>query len=284
MKKQLIYITSAVLLFVSIDGATASKKDKTDVNSQAARNFVPTPESLHVQDSIIASLAFQFEPNTLRGQVNGTYAPYEYKQSPSFPLWIMMNMGGALVVDTSNFVVNECTRHQEAWLVNMTCNDSVNGKFDLQFVIEPSNKTMLKVTDSNGNKQLYDGQLYPFDREIAFKNEKAVAKAINTQSILDQAVANMNFQVRYADGKRILKTPRLVQREYGIVSVCEKVNDTWFVRIEYPDGRNNRQKTAIEDFSINSFTGETFRRASLYDKLPTTWRHYKDTAGYADKN
>lgn len=287
----------AVICFLSTGRARAKKRlSQAQQTEQQATLRGQTVEEM--VDSLVRVLDFQFIPGTLDGQVNGVYAIYKFRNTPDFPLWLMMNMGGPLAVNKRLFTLKEadCKVKDGArvWLLNMSCADSVNGKFDLQFVIEATTgKTVLEViqtekgvgpppeveTNRNQNSFMFQGYIYPEYFRYVYKNEKQKERARQTEEEIDYLVPRLDFN---AGGITI--NPTLLERWFASLVYLEKHNDTWYIRFEFPSSRNRFQKITVLDFSINARTGETFSRRGLYDYLFKNWTHYRGRSGFTTSN
>lgn len=248
-------------------------------------------------DSLVRGRDFQFIPGTLHGQVDGTHAIYKYTPAPDFPLWLMINMGGPLTVNKRLFALNRVEEKVKdgvrVWLLNIGCADSVNGKFDLQFVIEAATgKAMLEVkqtekgigvrseeTNRNQDSFLFQGYIFPEYFLYAYKNEKQRERAERTERQIDDRVPRLDFR---AGGQTI--NPALLEREFARLVYLDKHNDTWYVRIEFPATRNRHQKTSVLDFAICAHTAETYVRRGLYDSLYKNWMHYRGSSGFTTSN
>ena len=249
-------------------------------------------------DSLVKAVDFQFIPGTLDGQVNGVYAIYKFRNAPGFPLWLMMNMGGPLTVNERLFTVNRTESKIKdgvrVWLLNLGCADSVNGKFELQFIIEAATgKTMLEVTRTeegnapppgeespkNQNTFLFQGYVFPEYFIYTYKNKRQEENARKTEQLLDFLVPRLDFR---AGGRTI--NPTLLERQFARLVYLDKHNDTWYVRIEFPETRNRFQKTSVLDFAINARDGETYIRAGLYDYLFKNWTHYRGRSVFTTSN
>lgn len=287
----------AVLCFFSTEAARAEKRlsQAQQAEQQAALRGQTVEQMV---DSLVHAVDFQFIPGTLDGQVNGVYAIYKFLPAPDFPLWLMMNMGGPLTVNKRLFTVNEVENKVKdgvrVWLLNVSCVDSVNGKFDLQFVIEAATgKTVLEVTQTekgavpapaeqtnrNQDSFMFQGYIFPEYFIYTYKNDRKKKRAEETEQMLDFLVPRLDFN---AGGWTI--NPTLLERQFASLVYLDKHNDTWFVRIQFPDTRNRYQKTSVLDFAIHARTGETYIRRGLYDYLPKNWMHYRGRAVYTNSN
>lgn len=286
----------AVICFLSTDTVRAEKRlSQAQQAEQQATLRGQTVEKM--VDSLVRVLDFQFIPGTQDGQVDGKYSIYKFRNTAGFPLWLMMNMGGPLAVNKRLFTVNEIENKVKdgarVWLLNMSCADSVNGKFDLQFVIEAATgKTVLEVTQTEKGKVpfkeethknqvsfMFQGYIFPEYFHYTYKNERQKERARQTEEEIDYLVPMLDFSV----GGRTVN-PTLLEREFARLVYLEKHNDTWFVRIEFPDTRNRYQKTSVLDFAINARTGETYTRRALYDYLYKNWMQYRGVSHFTTSN
>lgn len=249
-------------------------------------------------DSLVREMDFQFIPATLNGQVDGKYAIYKYQNTPGFPMWLMMNMGGPLTVNREHFSVNRCeTKTEEgveAWVVGMSCGDTVNGAFELTFVIEANTgKTVMTVnqlapglvapsveeTNKNQTSFMFQGYIFPEYLMTEYKNARQKRNAEESQALVDRIVPQLNFRAG-----RWTINPTLLERQFARLVYLEKHNDTWYIRIEFPDTRNRYQKTSVLDFAIHASTAETFIRTGLYDYLYKNWMNYPERAVFTSSN
>lgn len=238
-------------------------------------------------DSLVRVLDFQFIPGNVDGQLDGKYAIYKFRNTPGFPLWLMINMGGPLTVNKRIFTVNRIENKVKddvrVWLVNLSCADSVNGKFDLQFVIEAATgKTVLEVTQTekgvvpppesetnrNQGSFMFQGYIFPEYLIYTYQNDKQKERARQTEEQLDLLVPRLDFSV---GGMTV--NPTLLERRFATLVYLDKHNDMWYIRFEFPAERNRNLKISVEDFAINARTGETFIRAGSYDYLEKNWMH-----------
>lgn len=261
-----------------------------------ARLRQTTPRQL--VDSLVRGMDFQFIPATLNGQVDGKYAIYKYQNTPGFPMWLMMNMGGPLTVNRRLFSVTRCETKTvegvEAWVLGMTCGDTVNGAFELTFVIEANTgKTVMTVnqlapglaapteeeTNRNQTSFMFQGYIFPEYLMTEYKNARQKRNAEESQALMDRIVPKLDFRA----GTWTIN-PTLLERQFARLVYLEKHNDTWYIRIEFPDTRNRYQKTSVLDFAIHASTAETFIRTGLYDYLYKNWMNYPEKAVFTSSN
>lgn len=293
MKTALYRLTGPLVLFAAVCFLSTNVAQAKRYPSQAQQ--VSEQASLRGEavgdmvERLVEDFDFQFIPATLNGQVDGNYAIYKYRNTPGFPLWLMINMGGPLLVDQESFTVNSKEEKVKdgvkVWLVNAGCADSVNGTFDLQFVIEAATgKTAVNVTQTargtappakeesprNRDSFLFQGYIYPAELIRTYKNAKEEQRALDSEQLLDLLVPSLNFRV----GNQTFN-PTLLERQFASLVCMEKRNDVWFVRFEFPASRNKYLKTSVLDLAINAQNGETYQRRGLYDYLFKNWMNYK---------
>lgn len=284
-------IFSVAVCFLTTNAAYAKRfpSQPQEVSEQAALRG----ESVeNMVNSLVEAFDFQFLPARLHGQVNGNYSIYKYQNTPDFPLWLMINMGGPLFVDKDSFVVNQKEEKIKdgvrVWLVNASCADSVNGKFDLQFVIEAATgKTAVNVTQTargsappakeesprNKDSFLFQGYIYPTELIRTYKNAKEQQREMDNERLLDRIVPQFNFRI---GGMTV--TPKLLENQFARLVYLEKYNDIWYLRFEFPPDRYGRHKTPVWDVAINARTGESHSRWGTYDYLYKNWQYYRETA------
>lgn len=286
-----------VLLWGAVQPLQAAKhiSQEEQVELQAKLRQM-TPRQL--VDSLVRGMDFQFIPATLNGQVDGKYAIYKYQNTPGFPMWLMINLGGPLTVNRQLFSVNRCETKtedgEEAWILGMTCGDTVNGAFELTFVIAANTgKTVMTVnqiapgrvtppveeTNKNQTSFMFQGYIFPEYLMTQYKNERQKRNAEESQALVDRIVPKLDFRA----GTRTIN-PTLLERQFARLVYLEKHNDTWYIRIEFPDTRNRYQKTSVLDFAIHASTAETFIRAGLYDYLYKNWMNYPERAVFTSSN
>lgn len=232
-------------------------------------------------DSVIRSGSYQFEPNTQRGQVDGTWAPYKYKHSDGLPIWIMAYMGGPVIINPETFTLEQAQKSANNWSIDYSYKDSTLGEFKLQLVVEGNGRTLLRMTDPDNEVQMYEGKIYPAERYMTFKSQGAMRRALKNQAMIDSIVPRLSFNL---GAGYLLLNPTLLKREYAEVKAIEKVNEVWYLRLEFPADLQQLRKPRIRDYSINSLTCQTFVRSGYYDRLPVKWRHNKDNSIYINKN
>lgn len=286
-----------VLLGMLVSPARAVKHTthRQQVELQArARNMTVR----QMVDSLVTKMDFQFIPATLNGQVDGKYAIYKYQNNPEFPLWLMINMGGPLTVDRNHFQVNrtqsKTVQGNDAWIVGMTCSDTLNGTFELTFVIEAETaKTVMTVnqiapgrdvqpdeeTNKNQTSFMFQGYVFPEYLLTEYKHPRQKRNAEASQALIDSIVPKLDFRA----GTWTIN-PTLLERQFARLVYLEKHNDTWYIRIEFPDERNRYQKTSVLDLAIHASTAETFIRAGLYDYLYKNWMNYPGRAVFTSAN
>lgn len=294
---RLIILLSALLFSITCTTVEAAKRGR-----------VVDALTKSTTDSLVQSMKFQFEPVTLHGKASGVLVSTRHTENVEHPLWLLINMGGPMGFDTTQYRLNHVERVDSAWLINATITDPVSsGKFELQFIIEPNAQTLLKLTDDQGEKQLFDGNIYPYERMVTFSNERQLKKAIKTEAVIDSIVPMLTFQINYpvenayrdprymnyssanpsmyfysGQHYRTLITPRILMNSFASIRYLKKVNGYWYLRLEYSAERSRDNKRSYQDYCINAFTGETFSRGGNYDRLSVNWRHYKDRAGYTN--
>ena len=290
----LVLFTAVCFLSTNVAQAKRYPSQAQEVSEQASLRG-ETVENM--VDRLVRAFDFQFIPARLNGQADGSYAFYKYWNTPGFPLWLMINMCGPLFVDEEAFTVNQKIEKIQdgvrVWLVNATCSDSLNGNFDLQFVIEATTgKAAVNVTQTapgvllsseqeypkNRNSFLYQGYIYPPELIYTYKNKKEEQRAMNSEELLDQIVPQFNFCLGGAT-----VTPKLLEDQFARLICLEKRNDTWYLRFEFPPERYGRHKTPVWDVMINARTGESFSRSGTYDFLYKNWQQHRGY-GYTTAN
>ncbi len=252
-------------------------------NEVSYKTYTPQ-EQERIIDSIVPLRHFQFHPATLHGQVNGKYSIYRYENSDDTRVWLMYNMGGPLLVDPERFELEKIDKVNGVWRVKLRLEEQVNGPFELQFLIESkTGRAMVEMRDRDGNKDLFEGTVYPMHRTLVFKNARQTRRCMESQQLLDSLVPRLHFTLRYPQGQQRIDSFYLTTNFITVIC-CEKVADTWYLRLERPPGRDPYQRIVVEDIAINVYSGETYRRTAYYNYLMASWRHYPWTAVYAVKN
>lgn len=237
---------------------------------------------------------FQFLPDPLQAEegMAATVQGY-FNKTPGFPLWLLMDMGGALVVDQDHFAVNSLEKDPEGvWMMNLSCMDSVNGFFMLDLAVDSKNgEAALKIsTAGEGDIAMYQGRVGPYkgpDRP-EFKNEKQAEEAMRTAAMIDTLVPAMRFRVKlnselYGPKSEVNVLPNLVRlwdpRQFRMgdyeVVCCEKQNGVWYVRLQLVEGTEVSEPMYL-DLAIDSWTGKVNYRRSLADRLRINWRAISD--------
>lgn len=245
-------------------------------------------------DKWIGEVQFQFLPSPLQTEEShAAVVQGYYNNTPGFPLWLMMDMGGALIVDKEHFSVNSSTKDEDGvWVLDLGCVDSVNGFFKLSFAIDSkSGEAALKLaTPTEGDIALYQGKIGPYDGPGMpdFRNEKKVEEAKQTAAVLDRIVPAMDFTVKlnselYGSKAKIIVLPKNVQAwtprkfdadDYTVIC-CEKQNDVWYVRLRVGEETVISEEMYL-DLAIDAWTGDVNYRMGTADKLRANWRAIVD--------
>lgn len=246
----------------------------------------PTPEEVN---QWVEARKFQFVPNPLQNEEShaAMVQGYFYK-TPGFPLWLLMDMGGAVKVDEQNFLVNEAKQDEDGtWIMNLSCVDSVNGFFQLGLAVDPKTAdAVLKLaTATDGDIAIYQGKIAPYEERgmPEFKNDKQQEEAIQTAQRLDTLVPAMKIHVKLRSelygaksevnvlGDKIwLWDPRqFSMTDYDVVC-CEKQNGIWYVRLRLAEGTEMTEEMYL-DLAIDSWTGDVHYRRGFADRLRANW-------------
>ncbi len=244
-------------------------------------------------DRWMSDVKFQFVPNPLQSEESNASSVQGYfNYTPGFSLWLMMDMGGALVVDKEHFLVNSSTKDEEGvWLLDLSCVDSVNGFFQLNLAVDSENgDAALKVaTPTLGDIALYQGKVGAYEGPGMpdFRNEKKTEEAVTKAAELDTLIPSMQFRVKlnselYGPKSQIhifkgllrLWDPRQFQGAYEVVC-CEKQNGIWYVRLQLVE-ENEVSEAMYLDLAIDSWTGEVNYRRGFADQLRLNWRAIVD--------
>lgn len=245
-------------------------------------------------DKWVEDVKFQFLPNTLQPEESNAGAVQGYfNNTPGFPLWLMIDMGGALPVDKDHFSVNSSEKDADGvWILDLSCVDSVNGFFKLSFAIDSkSGDAALKVaTPTQGDIAFYQGKIGPYEGPGMpdFRNEKKTEEARRTAAVLDRIIPALDFTVKlnaelYGNKAKIIViptnvqawTPRKFDADGYTVICCEKQNGIWYVRLQI--GEETLVSEAMYlDLAIDSWTGDVNYRMGLADKLRPNWRSIVD--------
>lgn len=249
--------------------------------------------AVSVVDQWIEDVRFQFHPDIVQGESGNTATVQGYfNKTPGFPMWLMMDMGGALLVDKDHFSVNNSQKDQDGiWVLDLSCVDSVNGFFKLNFAIDSNTgEAALKIaTPEEGDIAIYQGKIGPYEyAEPDFKNEKRTQEATQTAAILDRLIPTMDFKVKlnseiYGNKARVIVTPKNVQawtpRKFDAdgftVICCEKQNGIWYVRLGVGETTEVTEEMVM-DLAIDSHTGNVNYRMGFADKLRSNWRAITD--------
>lgn len=263
------------------------------VGPVVARESENRPVSSDI-DRWVENLNFQFVPNLLQAEESNSAAVQGYfNKTPGFPLWLMMDMGGALPVDDDHFSVNSREKDADGvWVLDLGCVDSVNGFFKLSFAIDSeSGETALKVaTAAEGDIAMYQGKIGPYEGPGMpdFRNEKKAEEAVRTAEVLDRIIPAMDFTVKlnselYGKKAKVIVVPTNVQawspRKFDAdgykVICCEKQNGIWYVRLQVGEPTSVSEAMYL-DLAIDSWTGDTNFRLGLADHLRHNWRAIVD--------
>ena len=245
-------------------------------------------------DKWVADVKFLFLPSPLQSdESNAAVVQGYFNKTPGFPLWLMMDMGGALPVDKDHFSVNSAEKDEDGvWVLDLSCVDSVNGFFKLNFAIDPEKgDAALKVaTAADGDIAMYQGKIGSYEGPGMpdFRNEKKAEEAERTAAVLDRIVPALNFTVKlnselYGKKSQVVVRPGNVQawspRKFDAdgytVVCCEKQNGVWYVRLQVGEPTAVSEAMYL-DLAIDSWTGDTNFRLGLADKLRHNWRAIVD--------
>lgn len=242
----------------------------------------------------VEEVRFQFVPNLLQPEEGNSAAVQGYfNNTPGFPLWLMMDMGGALLIDKDHFAVNSAEKDADGvWVLDLSCVDSVNGFFQLNLAIdsEKGDAALKVATLTEGDIAMYQGKIGPYEGPGMpdFRNENKTEEAVHTAAVLDRIIPALDFSVKlnselYGRKAKIIVVPTNVQawtpRKFDAdgykVICCEKQNGTWFVRLEI--GEETLVSEALYlDLAIDSWTGDVNYRMGMADKLRRNWRTIVD--------
>lgn len=272
--------------FVLLAGAVSlltGRADAQEGGDSAAANI----------DRWVEEMKFQFLPNPLQAEEGHTAIVQGYfNKTPGFPLWLMMDMGGALPVDSDHFSVNGSEKDDDGvWMLDLSCVDSVNGFFQLHFAIDSkSGDAALKIaTSAEGDIAVYQGKVGAYEGPGMpdFKNEKRAEEALRKAAELDTLIPSMQFRVKlnseiYGPKSQInifngllrLWDPRQFRGAYDVVC-CEKQNGIWYVRLQLVEGSEVSEAMYL-DLAIDSWTGEVNYRRGFADRLRLNWRAIVD--------
>lgn len=272
----------AALVLAAMPAAPANAQEGADALSAA-----------HI-DKWVENMEFQFLPNLLQSEESNAGAVQGYfNHTPGFPLWLMMDMGGALPVDKDHFSVNSAEKDADGvWILDLSCVDSVNGFFTLSFAIDSkSGDAALKLaTPTQGDIALYQGKIGPYEGPGMpdFRNDKKAEKARRTAAVLDKIILALDFTVKlnaelYGNKAKIIVVPTNVQawtsRKFDVdgytVICCEKQNGIWYVRLQIGEETLISEAMYL-DLAIDSWTGDVNYRMGLADKLRPNWRSIVD--------
>lgn len=265
-------------------GAVAADKDSGGRKlAKSTKKYTDAPFSV---DSLVGTLKFQFEPALETDRKK--YAPIDFYKNTDSPIWMLANMGAPLLFDTTTFKLADMTASADGWSIKSALPDEIYGSIAVDIDVKKSGEAHLKLSTASGVAQNYSGNLFPYERLYVFANEKAAKRAAKNQTIIDSIVPKLTFKIYgssisrmdYIGGanESVLITPQYLSFWRYSITVLERVNDKWYVRLEQI--RDASDKNTIEDFCINVFTGEAYTRANTFDILPLNWRAWKESAGY----
>lgn len=261
------------------------------VSPAFAQESSPTAAQI---DKWVGEVQFQFIPSPLQAEESqAAVVQGYYNNTPGFPLWLMMDMGGALLVDKEHFSVNDAVKDKDGvWVLDLSCVDSVNGFFKLNLAIDSkSGDAALKVaTASEGDIAMYQGKIGPYDGPGMpdFRNEKKAEEAKQTAAVLDRIIPGLDFTVKlnselYGSKAKIIVLPKNVQAwtprkfdadDYTVIC-CEKQNDVWYLRLGVGEATMISEEMYL-DLAIDAWTGDVNYRMGMADKLRANWRAIVD--------
>jgi hypothetical protein len=240
-------------------------------------------------DLMVRNVEFRFRPDVLQAaEGNSGFVQGLYFKTDEFPLWLLMDMGGDLLVDKTHFQPGESTKGEDGvWTLSASRVDTVNGYFSLQFAIDSqSGEAALSIADHEETLALYSGWVLPYAVEKPdFRNEKRAQEAAATEALLDKAVPALNFEVKlntelYGTKASVLVTPEGVTTQAPLsfkgekyeVVCCERQGQYWFVRLKIGDFAEVGSEEMLLDLAIDAYTGDTNYRLGLADQLKFNWR------------
>lgn len=243
-------------------------------------------------DQSIRQFKFRFQPDVLQSEGgNSQFVQGLYEKTPGFPLWLLMDMGGDLLVDEELFKKVKTEKDREGiWIVEANYADSINGYFGLYFGIDSkTGETALKIADAEEDLVLYSGKLMPYKYEKSGSKGKKGAEALQMEKYLDQAVPELNFTVRLKSEiygpegfvtvtpDRITTTaPQSINSEEVQTICCERQGDYWFVRFAIGDFAEVLGEDMLLDLVIHASTGQVNYRLGMADRLKINWRSMVD--------
>lgn len=246
-------------------------------------------------DRLIQDFHFRFSPDALQDRASNTgYVQGLYEKTPDFPLWLLVDMGGDLLVDKDHFnLEQESVQDQDGvWIVNVSCTDEVNGTFGLHFAIDSkTGEAALKLSDAEEDLAFYSGKILPYEGVAPeFKNAKKEAESLEMEKMIDALVPAQNFSVRLASelyGSRAFvrieptkistNAPMTLESEDFEVICCERQGDTWYVRFGLNGALSEiAGEEMLMDLAINVYTGDVNYRTGLADRLKVNWRGITD--------
>ncbi len=244
-------------------------------------------------DLLVRNFEFRFRPDALQAtQGNTGFVQGLYLKTPGFPLWLLMDMGGDLVVDKAHFHAGEAAKDDDGiWTLTASCIDSINGYFSLHFAVDSrTGQAALRIADNEEDLALYAGKLLAYELEKpTFRNEKRAAEAAKTEAYLDKAIPERSFTVKlntelYGTKATIVVTPEVVNTvtpipfkdtEYQVVCT-ERQGQYWFVRLRVGDFAEVQGEDMLLDLAIDVHTGDTNYRLGMADQLKLNWRSIVD--------
>lgn len=261
--------------------------------------FALNPQKAEAQskiDLLIEGFQFRFRPDALQDRASNTgYVQGLYEKTPDFALWLLMDMGGDLLVDEDHFELESSTKDNDGiWMLNAVCHDEVNGSFGLHFAIDSkSGEAALKLSDAEEDLALYSGKIMPYeDPAPEFRNAKKEAEGLEMEQRLNVLIPNKNFSIKLASelyGQKSIVTvkpdklytnaPMILESEDFEVICLERQADTWYIRFglnsAFSEISDNNEEMFL-DLAINAYTGDTNYRVGLADRLKPSWRSITD--------
>ena len=258
------------------------------VGTVSAQEETAAPDPAQI-DKWVEEMRFQFVPNTLQDEESNAASVQGYfTKTPDFPLWLMMDMGGALLIDKEHYAVNSVVKDSDnVWIIDLSCMDTVNGFFKLNLAIDSqSGEAALNLaTIPEGDIAVYMGKIGPYEGPGMpdFKNEKKTEEAKQMAANVDALVSAMEFRVKlrselYGSKSEINVLPKHLwlwdPRQFRMADyqvIChEKQNGIWYIRLKLAESTEISEEMYL-DMAIDSWTGEVHYRRGFADKLRANW-------------
>lgn len=238
---------------------------------------------------MLQQMRFKFTPDNLQGEGFGEVNGY-YENGDGFPLWLLLEMDGPVVVTPESFSIDNTVSSDTLWSIDMTSVDTLNGACKSQIAIDPRDSRAALTVITPQESVTYLGRISPIqDTQRTYKNDRVAAEAPQTEKLLDEIISKLNFQVSLnsetygrravvvidTTSKIVVNTAKNIVSFNSEIICAQKVGDYWYVSVEVP-AKNKVAEPLVIDLIIDAKTGDTNYRCAPWNAQPKNWRNMVD--------